>query len=505
MRRAVAAWLVVPVLMVLGAVAAPAHAVGMEARVVGGVNASLGQAPWQVLVLPGPNLCGGSILDATHVVTAAHCVYDADTDEVTAAADVDVYAGTVDLRTLGAPTQHPPVTDVVVDPEYDPESFTQDAAIITVAAPGFDLSGPNAQAIALAPVSSAPTPSTPLQLSGWGLTQQRAPEDPIDPNAQPSWLLQYTTIYPATGCTQLAGYDPVYHLCAGQLGHDACQGDSGGPLAEQVNAVWQLDGIVSAGAGCAGGIPGLYTRVADPSIHAFLANRGVGTAPVNVIAPTITGAPAVGSRLVCNPGGWDNAHTLSTRFVSGATTLSSSSVMYLGTASIGTSIACVVTARATGGATAEATSATITVVGPGAVTQGPTVQQPTVVPTAPTVQPTAPTPDTAPPTATITALRCTHTVCLLDVRVADTGTSYGVPTLRATVRTTYRTTCVVGHRRRACTKTATHALTATRRGIDSFRITTPRLRKGTQRFSVTAVDAAGNRQATPATRTTTTR
>ena len=51
--------------------------------VVGGTSAGASDVPWQALVLiwPDPSsnsayLCGGSILDATHILTAAHCVFD---------------------------------------------------------------------------------------------------------------------------------------------------------------------------------------------------------------------------------------------------------------------------------------------------------------------------------------------------------------------------------------------------------------------------------------------
>jgi len=56
-------------------------------RIVGGAPATISQYPFQVALLstdtsatPAENeyqhqFCGGSMLDATHVITAAHCVY----------------------------------------------------------------------------------------------------------------------------------------------------------------------------------------------------------------------------------------------------------------------------------------------------------------------------------------------------------------------------------------------------------------------------------------------
>lgn len=47
-----------------------------SARVVGGVNAEIGQFPYQVSLQrsDGSHTCGGSILDENFILTAAHCV-----------------------------------------------------------------------------------------------------------------------------------------------------------------------------------------------------------------------------------------------------------------------------------------------------------------------------------------------------------------------------------------------------------------------------------------------
>jgi trypsin len=62
-------------------------------------------------------------------------------------------------------------------------------------------------------------------------------------------------------------------ICAGALGLDSCNGDSGGPLTHNGVQV----GIVSFGpAQCGNGSPGVYARVASPSIRNFIAsNTGV--------------------------------------------------------------------------------------------------------------------------------------------------------------------------------------------------------------------------------------
>ena len=48
----------------------------IRARIVGGTDAgSCSTLPWQVrLNINGNQMCGGSIIDETHVLTAGHCV-----------------------------------------------------------------------------------------------------------------------------------------------------------------------------------------------------------------------------------------------------------------------------------------------------------------------------------------------------------------------------------------------------------------------------------------------
>ena len=169
---------------------------------------------------------------------------------------------------------------------------TSDVAILTLATP-FSF-GSTVKAIALTDVGYRPGPSDGLRLSGWGSDVARAPGDTT--TAPRGRQPQHGNAAPSTGCaTVYAPFDDNLLLCAGQAGTDACQGDSGGPLAVQVSGVWKLAGIVTGGAGCAwAGYPGYYARVANPAIHAFLADRGAGYAvqdPTVVSPPAITGRP----------------------------------------------------------------------------------------------------------------------------------------------------------------------------------------------------------------------
>jgi hypothetical protein len=506
MRRVLAP-IAAPLAMLLTlAAAGPAPAapvsngvVGGSPRVVGGSPATSTDAPWQALVLPSGRLCGGAILDATHVVTAAHCVYDDEEQEILGPSAITVRAG---ITKVSAPGQHPTVIAVSVNPGYDPDRQTGDVAVLTLATP-FSFNA-TVKAIELTDVGYRPGPGDGLRLSGWGSDVARHPSDTTTtPHAVED--LNVATLYPSTDCaTAYPAFDDNLLLCAGQAGTDACQGDSGGPLAVQIGGVWKLAGVVTGGAGCAwAGYPGFYARVANPEIHAFLADRGAGYAvqdPTVVSPPRITGATVPGGVLSCDVGTWRNAYSYDVVFLRDATMIAYGSTMAVLPGHVGASITCVVEAHGLTG-TAEAISSPVTITAPPPPPPTPTPRAIAPSPNAAAV----PSPDAAAPKAHITKLRCARSVCTLDVRVADPAPSAGIKSLEARVRTAYRATCLRRHKQRRCTRSVDRRLKAVRTGPATYRIVTPKLRKGTQTFRLVATDRSGHRQAKATTARRTTR
>lgn len=55
-------------------------------RIVGGQTAEKGSWPWQTMIalLGGSQFCGGSLIDKSWVLTAAHCVYGSSEDRIVA-------------------------------------------------------------------------------------------------------------------------------------------------------------------------------------------------------------------------------------------------------------------------------------------------------------------------------------------------------------------------------------------------------------------------------------
>jgi len=244
----------------------------VEGRIVGGEPAAITEVPWQVALLRAGEeptwdrqSCGGSIIAAEWILTAAHCVVPSPGVSTTTT-DPDsliVLSGTADLSKEDQGTGlQSNVRAIIVHPDYDDESKANDIALIRLTTP-LQL-GPTQQAIALPTFSNWPAAGTEALISGWG-------------NASATSSLYPTKLRKATievvagpgastcGDYEAGRYLPDSMLCAGipvSGGIDSCQGDSGGPLAISVEGTYYLAGVTSWGRGCARpGYPGLYARV----------------------------------------------------------------------------------------------------------------------------------------------------------------------------------------------------------------------------------------------------
>ena len=108
--------------------------------------------------------CGGSIIARQWILTAAHCVVNAD-ESVMAPNAVAVRSGAVDLR--GGDFRD--VARVIVHEDYDPLRLDADIALLQLAQPIQDSSGP-VGAISVS-TQGQPLPSGPAVVIGWGMMQ----------------------------------------------------------------------------------------------------------------------------------------------------------------------------------------------------------------------------------------------------------------------------------------------------------------------------------------------
>lgn len=253
--------------------AAQAQEGDTEPRIVGGLPASAGQIPYLVSIQDGiGHLCGGSILNASVIVSAAHCF---DTTDPTG---LYIRAGVTNRDDPSG--QDRQISSIIVNPSF---AATQvgDVAVLHLTTP-LNLNA-NVAAIPLANANDFIVGGLGT-VSGWGSISETGPD------SQTLLYAQVTMIDDVTCAASLLAEDPTATLspadevCASSSPGDSCYGDSGGPLAVSTASGLRLLGIVSWGVFCGPASPGIYAEVAT---WAGWINQNAGI----VAAPTATPAP----------------------------------------------------------------------------------------------------------------------------------------------------------------------------------------------------------------------
>jgi trypsin len=249
-------------------------------RIVGGAAVPVGAFPFVAALQQWQGtgyltICGGTLIDASRILTAAHCV-DQWLAGAAAAGRERLVIGRTDMTGTDGEIRYPAA--IRIDPSWDSATESDDVALITLDAP---VPGVVVPAMPGSGDHSHEQPGVGALAMGWGSTQAAGPSD-FSPGVYPDDLRQVQL--PVLGDSQCkAVLDGVHNpavypkvmLCAGGDGrHDACTGDSGGPLLTPIAAGrWELVGITSWGNGCAvPGVPGVFTRLSSPEIHDFLAD-----------------------------------------------------------------------------------------------------------------------------------------------------------------------------------------------------------------------------------------
>ncbi|XP_053687228.1 brachyurin-like [Sabethes cyaneus] len=239
---------------------------GGGSKIAGGSVANQQQFPYQAAIMinfpdGSGTLCGGTIIAATFVLTAAHCLKGA--------LDATVVVGT---NIISIPTDDKaveiPVTfhDMLVHPRYDPVNVLNDIAILRL--PRTLVLSDKIQPVRLPSRQEArqDLASVDAIVSGWGaLNGDEFAE--ISENLRLELRFVSNPIISNEACKQeFKDILRETHVCvSGSHGRNACQGDSGGPLTAQLNGKVTLVGIVSFGSteGCEKGLPAVYTRVSS--------------------------------------------------------------------------------------------------------------------------------------------------------------------------------------------------------------------------------------------------
>jgi trypsin len=214
-------------------------------RIIGGRSVAADEYPFFVEWSRG---CGGTLIHADLVLSAAHC-YDPQSQQLS------VFVGGVRSEQARERT----IVAAFVHPQYDPATESYDFVILKL---DREIRSSIPPVVLNTGGFMDPVDGDPLTVIGLGITDLA--------NQETSVALLAGDVNYIDDCAAKSNYQPgivqeSIMFCAGvPSGHvDSCQGDSGGPI---LDANKRQVGVVSFGRGCAEPTyPGIYARVSAVS------------------------------------------------------------------------------------------------------------------------------------------------------------------------------------------------------------------------------------------------
>jgi len=235
-------------------------------RIVGGTESRQGDWPWAVVLGTKNSFsnrfsvqCGGTLLDQTTVLTAAHCFDQAGGPNVVRLGDHDI-----NTSSDGAQAVDVSIRRIIQHPGWDSNSLENDICILKLSQP-IQYSRDIRRACLPTQYRGQDLPSVLARpqpiVVGWGSTStgtgptNRLRQAPVQMVTQQQCAQAYRQVSRVTiGATK---------LCAGEGTRDTCNGDSGGGLfSRNLGGGFAVVGVTSFGVECArDDFPGVYTRV----------------------------------------------------------------------------------------------------------------------------------------------------------------------------------------------------------------------------------------------------
>ncbi|XP_044868714.1 serine protease 27-like [Mauremys mutica] len=267
-------------------------------RIIGGQDAKKGNWTWQVSVQKYDNkreyrhICGGSLISAQWVVSAAHCF-----NRSVSPAQYRVVLGAHQLLPLSPKPVLAEVQQIIPHPRYNDVSNVADIALVRLKEPVN--STQFIRPISLPGATRQFRVGKKCWVTGWGRVEVSEPLQPPKTLQQLEVPIlstaacndRYNTLIPRSPL----GPEPVKTsmICAGYMDSTKgfCNGDSGGPLACEQGGTWYLAGVVSwfmtknvSGIVCSEPtFPGVFTQVT--AYDSWIQGHVNGVGPSAVTSP----------------------------------------------------------------------------------------------------------------------------------------------------------------------------------------------------------------------------
>jgi secreted trypsin-like serine protease len=247
---------------------------GPHPRIIGGTDSTAGEFPFMAaLVQPASanslylrdyqaHFCGGTVIGARWVLTAAHCVEGLRNE------DVQIITGVTTLADEAPFATRVNVSAILPHPLYDDDKIANDVALLYLATP---VATSASFSVDDGTSAATLTDGADLTAIGWGITNQNIISDPNDDQFLPTLQKTVLDFVPFNRCNSTTFYNGRLHtsaLCAGfssGTARDTCFGDSGGPLMLPAGGGgWRQVGVTSYGATgtCALSTePGVYVNI----------------------------------------------------------------------------------------------------------------------------------------------------------------------------------------------------------------------------------------------------
>lgn len=253
----------------------------IDNRIVGGVEAELGEYPWLALlgyeVVGTRNTefnCGGALINDRYVLTAAHCVVSLPSDfklstvrlgEHNLRTERDCTVGDVEDR-CAEPVQNFGIAQVIPHQDYNkPNRFWNDIALLRLDRAVTHNSYVGPICMPFGEWRTRDYTGSRFWVAGFGLTEAFGDSSEV-------LMKLRVPVVSNNECAQVfrrqrASIGPAQMCAGGVSGRDSCSGDSGGPLmgTSKFGPPFRIIGVVSFGVTRCGtaNVPGVYTRVSE--------------------------------------------------------------------------------------------------------------------------------------------------------------------------------------------------------------------------------------------------